>query len=262
MMIAHGASCDLADHREARRGNSGQQRHRVVPQPDLRLVEKRPEVADHRRRQHHRNQDHRGPEVVAAKAPVDQVGEREADQRLQQDRPEQEVRGRLHRGPDIGVVQDRHVVIDADVDHRRIGPVGAVVGERQPDRPDQRKDVDRQQQHDRRRDEQPRQRAVRQAAHTACHRSRGGAGDAAGQRIERAHRKWLRSAIVGAATWRSDAPEALSRATTWRSAPPADAKRAALPTRYLILPSSLKTLVQSTIRPSSASLAVPLSATT
>jgi hypothetical protein len=47
-----------------------------VEQADLRLVQKGPEVADHGGRQHHRDQDQRGPEAVAAELAVDQIGQR------------------------------------------------------------------------------------------------------------------------------------------------------------------------------------------
>ena len=102
-----GRELHRAEHLEARRRDAGEEAHRVVEQADLRLVEEGPEVAHHRRRQHHRDQDQRGPEAVAAELAVDQVGQREADQRLQRDGPEQEVRGGLHRAPDVGVGEDR-----------------------------------------------------------------------------------------------------------------------------------------------------------
>ena len=86
---------------------------------------------------------------------------------LQQDRPEHEMRRRLHRRPDVRVGQHRLVVVDADIRGRRVRTVGAVVGEREPDRPDQREDVDRQQQDDRRRDEQPGDGPIGQAAQPA-----------------------------------------------------------------------------------------------
>ena len=117
MTIAHGASLTEPIISKRRRRDAGEERHRVVEEADLRLVEEGPEVADHRRRQHHRDQDQRGPEAVAAELAVDQVGEREADQRLQRDGPEQEVRRRLHRLPDVGVGEDRDVVVDADAEH-------------------------------------------------------------------------------------------------------------------------------------------------
>jgi hypothetical protein len=49
----------------------------------LRLIQKAPEIADDGGRQHHRQQDQRRPEGVAAKLSVDQISQREADQRLQ-----------------------------------------------------------------------------------------------------------------------------------------------------------------------------------
>ena len=119
---------------------------------------------------------------MAAKLAVNQIGQRKANQRLQQDGPEHEMRRRLHRGPDIWVGEDRGVVVDADVADLGIGPVGAKVGKRQLDRPDQRKDIDCQQQQHRRRDKQPDDGPVRQAAHFRCQRHRCGSGDALGSR--------------------------------------------------------------------------------
>ena len=152
-----------ADHLEGRWRDAGEEGDDVVEQPDLRLVEEPPEIADHRRRQHHRDQDHRGPEAVAAEFAVDQIGEREADA------PSAARSSRTRNAPwpaspprcpgrsgSTGSCRCRPL-------HRRIGPVGAVIGEGELDRPDQRKDVDRQQQDDRRRDEQPGDRPVREA---------------------------------------------------------------------------------------------------
>ena len=147
----------------------------VVEEPDLRLVEEAPEVPHHRRRQHHRDQDHRGPEGVAAELAVDQVGEPEAEHGLDDDGPEHEVRRRLHRDPDVGVGQQPLVVAQPHPLDLGVRPVGAVVGEAEPDRPDQREDVDRQQQHDRRGDEQPGDRPVGQARAPAARRRRRGA---------------------------------------------------------------------------------------
>ena len=58
-----------------RTGDAGEEGDDVVEEAGLRLVEEGPEVADHRRRQHHRDQDHRRPEAVAAELAVDQLGE-------------------------------------------------------------------------------------------------------------------------------------------------------------------------------------------
>ena len=165
MMIAQGASSNRADHLERRRRNAGKKRNDVVKEPDLRLVEERPEITHDRRRKHHRDEDDSRPEPVPSKATVDEVGKREAQHGLQQDRPEQEMGGRLHRRPNVRIGEHRNVVVDADVGDRRIRPVGAIVRERKVDRPDQRKDVDREQQHDRRRDEEPGNDPIGQAPH-------------------------------------------------------------------------------------------------
>jgi hypothetical protein len=74
------------------------------------------------------------------------------------------VRRRLHRQPDIAVGQDALIVAQADIFHFPVGPVGAEVRERQVDRPDQREDVDRQKEEDRRSDEHPGNGPVTQAA--------------------------------------------------------------------------------------------------
>ncbi len=73
---------------------------------------KRPEVTDHGGRKHHRQQDQRGPETMAAKLPVDQQRKTEAQQHFKSNRPEHEARGHLHRVPDIFVVKDVDVVVD------------------------------------------------------------------------------------------------------------------------------------------------------
>src|ERR1043166_3697547 len=75
--------------------------------------------------------------------------------------------GRLHGRPDVRIGYDRNVVVDAYVAHRRTRTVGAVIGERQPDRPDQREDVDREQKQDGGSDEDPGYDPVRPAAYVA-----------------------------------------------------------------------------------------------
>ena len=112
--------------------------------------------------------DDRGPQVVAFEFLVDQIGQREADQNLQDDRPDQEMRGGLHRVPDVGVGQDALVVAQTDPFNIAVRTVDAEVREAQPDRPDQRKDVHRQQQEDRRRYEDPGDRAIRKPSNTLC----------------------------------------------------------------------------------------------
>ena len=151
----------------------GEERDHVIEQADLRLVQEGPEIADHGRRQHHRDQDQRGPEAMAAELAIDQIGQREADDGLQQDRPEHEMRRRLHALPDFRVRQDRLVVIEPDIAQRRVGAVGAVVREGELDRPDQREEVDREQQDHRRRDEEPGDGPVGEAPDPAGDRGRG-----------------------------------------------------------------------------------------
>ena len=135
----------------------------LVEDAVLRLEEIFPEGADHRRRQHHRQQDRRAPETVGAELAIEQQREREAEQQLQRDRADQEVRRRAHVVPDRFVAQNALVVGDAGPQDVGVRLVSAVVGERQVDRPQQRKDVEGQQQDDRRRDEQPRERSIRQS---------------------------------------------------------------------------------------------------
>ena len=66
--------------------------------------------------------------------------------------------GQVHRGElrlHVGVGQDALIIAQADPFHFGIGLVGGKIREAQPDGPDQRKDVDRQQKEDRRGYEQP-----------------------------------------------------------------------------------------------------------
>src|SRR5437868_4515352 len=72
---------DRAEHLERRRVNAGCERDRVVEQADLRLEQEFPEITDHGRRQHHRNENNRGPEAVSPETSIDQTGQGEADQR-------------------------------------------------------------------------------------------------------------------------------------------------------------------------------------
>jgi hypothetical protein len=139
----------------------GYERNHVIEQPDLRLVEEGPEIPHHRGRQHHRQQDDGGPEAVALELLVDQPGQAEADNHLQEHGPAQEVRRDLQGVPDVAVAEHAAVVVEPDELDRLVQPVGPVVGERQPNGPQQRKYVDRQQEHDGRRDEQPGDGAVR-----------------------------------------------------------------------------------------------------
>ena len=166
----------IADHLERGRADPGEEGDDVIEQPDLRLVEKRPEIADDRRRQHHRDQDDRRPQPMAAEFAVDQIGEREAEQRLDSDRRQHEACRHLHGLPDVRVAEQVGIMLEAQPPHRCIRPIRPIIRERQPNGPDQREDVDRQQQHDGRRDEQPGDRAVGQPADTIRDRLPGHAG--------------------------------------------------------------------------------------
>ena len=66
---------------------------------------------------------------MATEPSVDQPGEREADDRLEQDRPEYEMGGGLHRRPNVRVGENGRVVVQADILDDRIGAVGPVIGE-------------------------------------------------------------------------------------------------------------------------------------
>src|SRR6476659_10516376 len=120
------------------------------------LIEELPEIADYRRRQHHRQEDDRRPEAMSAEFAIDQIGESETDERLQRYRPEDEMSRHLHRVPDFGIAEDVRVVCRADGDDRSVWTVGLVVREREIDRPEERKDVDGEQQDNRRRDKEQR----------------------------------------------------------------------------------------------------------
>ncbi len=52
-------------------GIAGEERDDVIEQADLRLVQEGPEVPDDRRREHHRQEDDRGPHPVSAELLVD-----------------------------------------------------------------------------------------------------------------------------------------------------------------------------------------------
>ena len=68
----------------------------MIEEPGLRLIEEGPEVSHHRRREHHRDQDHRSPEAVAAELAVDEIGEQKAQHRLDDDGGDDEARRHLH----------------------------------------------------------------------------------------------------------------------------------------------------------------------
>ena len=111
---------------------------------------------------------------MPAELPVDEQRQAEPDQHLEQDRPEDEMRRRLHRCPDVGIGQDVDVVVDADGSVLHPPHVRLVVRERHVDGPQQREDVDREQQHDRWRDEEPRDRAIGHPAEAERERGCGG----------------------------------------------------------------------------------------
>ena len=238
-----GRQADIADHLEGARRNADEEAHDIVEEPDLRLEKQRPEIADDGGRQHHRQEDDRRPEAVGAELTVDEQRQTEADDHLQRNRPDDEMRCHLHALPDILIGQDVDVVGESDEAQRRVRQVRFVIGEREPDRPEQRKDIDRQQQHDRRRDEEPGDAAIGEAADAPGDAERGSRGDAVDECL---------GSLAGG-----------HRDLSEPAGPPARGARGPLPSDlYISLPSSLKTLVQSLTRRSSASLAVPLSATT
>ena len=132
-----------------------------------------PENADHRRREHHRQQDHRGPEAVPSELSVDEERQTEADDDLENHRPAQEVRGRLQVLPDVLFVEDAFVVAQTDPLDVRIGPVCPEVREAEPDGPQQREDVDGEQNQDCRGDEEPDDGSVGETADLAGERVAG-----------------------------------------------------------------------------------------
>ncbi len=85
--------------------------------------------------------------AVAAELVVDQLGEAEADHASAMTIVQNTKCAVACIAAQMsGSVEDALVIVEADVLDRRVRPVGPVVGEGQIDRPDQRKDVDRQQQ--------------------------------------------------------------------------------------------------------------------
>ena len=167
--MAQGARVHIPDHREARRIRAGKEGDHIVEKADLRLIQEGPEIADNRRGQHHRKHDDRRPQIVALEFLVDQIGQREADQHLQNNGPDQEMRRRLHRVPDIWISQDASIVSQPNPFDIIVRAVHPEIGEAQPDRPDQRKDINGEQQKDRRRHKYPSNRSIRQASYVACH---------------------------------------------------------------------------------------------
>ncbi len=240
-----------AQHREAVGRDAGEEFDDVVHHPDLRLVEEGPEVADDRGGQHHRQHDQRGQDVVALELAVDEPGEREADQDLEEDGPDQEMRRGGHVRPDVLIGQDALVIAQADPLDLGIRFVRGVVGERKTDGPDQRKDVDRQQQEDRGGHEDPGDGPVRQTAHLAGEGRRGGLG----RNVDGVCHD---PGSVGVRV--PSLPPSVIGGRCMRGCPPPGWERGGCVDQSL--PSSMKTSVQSSIRPSSASFAVPFPATT
>lgn len=98
---------------------------------------------------------------------VDQVCQREADEHLKEECPEQEMRCGLHIQPDVAVTKDAFVIAGADPLDLAIS-VSFEIGKAKPDGPDQREDIDRQQQEDRRAHEDPRNGAIAEPFDLAC----------------------------------------------------------------------------------------------
>ena len=136
----------------------------VVKDPGLGLIDVGPKGPDHRGREHHGQQDQRGPGRMPLELAIDEQRQAEAEQHLKEHRPANKMRGRLQIAPDVLAGQQALVVACADPLHLPARLIGAVVGEGQHNRPDQRKDVDRQQQQDRRQNEDPGHHAIGNAA--------------------------------------------------------------------------------------------------
>jgi len=144
-------------------------------------------------------------------------------------------------------------MLGAEPADRRVGPVGAIVCEGQPDRPDQRKNVDGEEQDDRGRDEEPGGWSVGETADPAGDRG----GRASATRRTKAYSLPVvhRSAtlIANAPFGQAVASEAVS-ADSRAVVPAQESRRRAGSTRLQYLPSSLRTLVQSTTSRSRAPL--------
>ena len=95
---------------------------------------------------------------------VDQQRQTKSDDDLQDNSRDHKLSGRLQANPHVLIGEDITVIVQADEPQRQIGHAQIEAGERQPDHPDQREDVDRQQQRNCRRYEQPGDSAIRQAA--------------------------------------------------------------------------------------------------
>ena len=174
--MAQGASRHVPDHLERACIDAGDGRDQVVVQADLGLKQEAPERPHHGRGQHHRQQDDRGPQAVAAETLVDQQRKREAEQHLEQDRPEHEMRRDLHRMPDVGIGENTAVVLQPHPVRAPAGPIRLEIGEGELDGPDQREDIDRQQQQDGRSDKDPGDGAVGDPAQPARQGLRRGSG--------------------------------------------------------------------------------------
>jgi hypothetical protein len=85
---------------------------------------------------------------VAPELTIDQERQAKAQNHLEEDRPADEMRGDLKIAPDVLARQQALVVAQANPLDLPAGLIGAVVGEAEVDRPQQRKDVDREQEKD------------------------------------------------------------------------------------------------------------------
>ena len=125
----------------------------VVDDAPGRAVEQLPEQADHGHRHHHRQQQQRREQALEGDLAVEQQRHAEADQHLAADRHQHVFRRDAEVVPDVVVGQQIAVVLQADEGRRRVGR-GAEIGERVAERIDQRKDVEDDQERNRRDDEQ------------------------------------------------------------------------------------------------------------
>ena len=66
---------------------------------------------------------------MATKLAINKVGQRKTDQCLQQDSPEDEVRGSLHGLPDIGIGKNALIVSQTHILDFQIQTIGSIVRE-------------------------------------------------------------------------------------------------------------------------------------
>ena len=91
---------------------------------------------------------------MAAKFLIDEPSEAKTNDHLQQYSPKHKMSGGLHKLPDVIVCQNILVLSKPDELNGRIA-ICFEVGEGKIDRPEQRKNIDRQKQKHRRRNEEP-----------------------------------------------------------------------------------------------------------